>query len=118
MARLPVPGADDSAWGDILNEFLSVEHASDGTLASSGTAVLKGDLVVNVKDYGAIGDGVADDTAAIQSAIDSMGVVTSIGGGTLLLPNGEYLHPALTCTSPAALRTPEIPWALTLLARV
>lgn len=32
MSRLPVPGSDDNTWGDILNDFLSIEHNSDGTL--------------------------------------------------------------------------------------
>lgn len=32
MARLPQPGRDMGAWGDILNEFLLQEHNSDGTL--------------------------------------------------------------------------------------
>lgn len=31
MARLPIPGSDDGTWGDILNDFLSVEHNPDGT---------------------------------------------------------------------------------------
>lgn len=31
MARLPQVGADDGSWGEILNDFLSVEHNSDGT---------------------------------------------------------------------------------------
>src|SRR5687768_2036269 len=31
MARLPTPGGDNGVWGDILNEYLSVEHNSDGT---------------------------------------------------------------------------------------
>jgi len=31
MARLPIPGSDNGAWGSILNEFLDVEHSSDGT---------------------------------------------------------------------------------------
>jgi len=31
MPRLPVPGSDDGTWGDVLNEFLAVEHNSDGT---------------------------------------------------------------------------------------
>lgn len=35
MARLPVPGSDDGAWGQVLNDFLSVSHASDGTLKNS-----------------------------------------------------------------------------------
>lgn len=32
MSRLPVPGSDDNQWGDILNDYLSVEHNADGTL--------------------------------------------------------------------------------------
>lgn len=31
MARLPIPGSDDGTWGDILNNYLSIEHNSDGT---------------------------------------------------------------------------------------
>ncbi len=31
MARLPIPGSDDGTWGDVLNDFLSQEHNSDGT---------------------------------------------------------------------------------------
>lgn len=41
--------------------------------------------VVNVKDFGAIGDGVTDDTAAIQAAINSLST-----GGTVLFPCGVY----------------------------
>lgn len=32
MARLPAPGSDDGQWGIILNDFLAVEHAADGSL--------------------------------------------------------------------------------------
>lgn len=31
-ARLPIPGADQDAWGQILNDFLSVSHDNDGTV--------------------------------------------------------------------------------------
>lgn len=43
---------------------------------------------VNVKDFGAVGDGVHDDTAAIQAAID---MVASQDGGTVFFPPGVYL---------------------------
>jgi hypothetical protein len=44
--------------------------------------------IVSVKDFGAVGNGVTDDTAAIQAAIDS---VFNTGGGTVYLPTGTYL---------------------------
>ena len=34
MARLPTLGADDGIWGKILNDYLSVEHAADGSLSN------------------------------------------------------------------------------------
>jgi hypothetical protein len=34
MARLPQPGSDNGVWGDILNDFLTVSHQTDGTLKS------------------------------------------------------------------------------------
>ncbi|HSW91431.1 MAG TPA: hypothetical protein VLG09_02200 [Candidatus Saccharimonadales bacterium] len=43
MARLPVPGDDNGTWGDVLNEFLSVEHSSNGTLKASGSLSEKAD---------------------------------------------------------------------------
>ena len=41
MARLPTPGGDNSVWGNILNDFLLVEHNVDGSLKvrSDGTFV-------------------------------------------------------------------------------
>jgi hypothetical protein len=43
--------------------------------------------LVNAKDFGAVGDGIADDTAAIQAAIS---YVQSVGSGTVTLPQGVY----------------------------
>jgi hypothetical protein len=43
MARLPTPGSDSGTWGQVLNDFLSVEHASDGTLKASGSLAAKAD---------------------------------------------------------------------------
>jgi len=32
MARLPQPGKDNGTWGNILNDYLSQAHNSDGAL--------------------------------------------------------------------------------------
>ena len=48
---------------------------------------------VSVKDFGAVGDGVADDTAAIQAAL-AIGGQIYIPPGTYLLPNATNLYPA------------------------
>ena|GEM_PF-1019092 len=32
MSRLPTPGGDNDVWGDLLNDFLGVEHNADGSL--------------------------------------------------------------------------------------
>ncbi len=44
--------------------------------------------VVDVRAFGAVGDGVADDTAAIQAAINVVAVM--LGGGTVFVPDGLY----------------------------
>jgi hypothetical protein len=48
---------------------------------------LKLEETISVKDFGAIGDGVADDTVAIQSALTYL---DTIDGGALHIPAGTY----------------------------
>ena len=85
-ARLPTVGGDNNNWGTVLNEYLEVSHNASG---------IHKNLAVNVKDYGAIGDGTADDTSAIQAAISAL----PSQGGTVYLPAGTY-----KITSPLSLR--------------
>lgn len=67
--------------------------AAGGLLASRALnpdiaqAVAAGDLVVSVKDYGAVGNGTTDDYAAVQAAINAVGAA----GGTVFFPEGTYL---------------------------
>jgi len=41
MARLPEPHKDANIWGNLLNDFLRVEHNNDGTLKASGSLATK-----------------------------------------------------------------------------
>lgn len=81
----------DTNVGDksLLNttDKTSLVNAINENKSQLADKVNKGDLVFNVKDYGATGDGVTDDTAAFQNAISE--VVS--GGGTLYIPRGRYV---------------------------
>ncbi|HSE61406.1 MAG TPA: glycosyl hydrolase family 28-related protein [Candidatus Saccharimonadales bacterium] len=105
MGRLPIPGSDSGTWGSILNTFLSVEHAadgslkirSDGTLTAAQNAVQKGTLILNAADYGAVADNATDARTAIQNAIDA---ASAAGGGAVYIPAGTYrVASALTIKS-------------------
>ena len=56
-----------------------------GTGAVQRTVESKLQDTVSVKDFGAVGDGVADDTAAIQAAVNSVS-----SGGQVYFPSGTY----------------------------
>ena len=69
MARLPIVGGDDDTWGTLLNEFLQVEHASDGYHRITSSTV-------DVRAY-----------ASFSSAIDALGASPK----TLLIPNQQNI---------------------------
>ena len=63
-----------------------VGTTNGGTGAVTRTVASKLNDTVSVKDFGAVGDGVTDDTVAIQVAIN----VVSVTGGHLVFPSGTY----------------------------
>jgi hypothetical protein len=90
MARLPSPGTDSGQWGDILNQYLLVNHDATGdnvfTAAGAGAVqqVVGNKLaeITSVKDFGATGNGSTDDSAAFTSAITA--------SSTVYVPQGNY----------------------------
>jgi hypothetical protein len=76
------------------NPLKSVDLSLNYTRALPGTSF-------NVKDFGAVGDGVTDDTAALQAAINAVPVtaggtlptlpsITAQGGYAVVIPRGVY----------------------------
>lgn len=54
------------------------------------------DITVNIKDFGALGNSLAKETKAIQSAIDDC---ARRGGGSVVIPPGVYLCGAIRLTN-------------------
>jgi len=89
------------AVGGIPSVSSTTPGAWDATpVKSTGTTAYRklGDRfseVVNVKDFGAVGDGVTDDTASIQLALDRAGVT----GDSVYFPAGVYVVSAILARS-------------------
>jgi Pectate lyase superfamily protein len=77
-----LPAAGETSWDDEVNANLS----------------RLGDLAINVKAYGAVGDGANDDTAECQAAVNAWATV----GGNLVFPPGTYLVSPPGIVLPAA----------------
>ncbi|MCA9843204.1 MAG: right-handed parallel beta-helix repeat-containing protein [Dehalococcoidia bacterium] len=108
--RVTASGITDStATGRAVVTAASATAARDAI-----SAVGKGELVVNFADYGAC-DGVTNDRAAFSTALS---VLSSAGGGTLLLPPTDIaitLNALPTFNVPANTRIVGTPGATTLL---
>jgi hypothetical protein len=95
------------------NIINSPSYTNMSSLAEN--AVPKGSLFINVKDYGAKGDGVTDDTTAIQAAINAAFTCSSSYCGTkdtpatksgsrgVYLPAGSYVITNITLPTRATL---------------
>ena len=68
---------------------------SASTVTATGTTTARSFAdrfaeVFNVKDFGAVGNGVANDTTAVNAAITA---AAAVGGGTVFFPAGTYYTP-------------------------
>jgi hypothetical protein len=77
--------------GGAVTDAGNVTYDQGGTGSTITTVEAKLQESVSVKDFGAVGDGVTDDTAAIQAAIDSLDLATGTGDNIIHIPSGNYL---------------------------
>ena len=79
---MPITKADQNVFQPVLATGSTTARTLENRFAD----------VINVKDFGAKGDGVADDTAAIQAAFDSIPFnYGATGRGSVYFPKGEYI---------------------------
>lgn len=86
MPRLPVPGSDDDVWGDLLNEFLEVEHNADGTQKTVGVTKGGTGRTTGGTAYGVVATGTTADGA--------QQTITPGSSGQLLKSNGASALPS------------------------
>lgn len=86
--------AGDEVLASFNSEIGISQQAAYVSYIAAGTDAVATDVqsklreFVSVKDFGAKGDGITDDTAAFSAAIDYLKIR---GGGTLYIPHGRYL---------------------------
>jgi polygalacturonase len=90
----------------VITRSLAMLALPSGAFANTPMSVPKapaksGNVQLNVRDFGAMGDGATNDTVAIQQALDRCWV---LGGGEVLLPAGTYVTGALALRSNTVLR--------------
>jgi hypothetical protein len=80
MTRLPTPGQDDGTWGDILNAYLEVSLASDGTLKPNvvGTNQIQSGAVTNSQLDNSTKTSLAAANTAVQSVNSKTGSAVSL----------------------------------------
>lgn len=102
MARLPIPGKDSGTWGDILNEYLSQAHKSDGTLKNNSvtaTHIADGSITEALLSSGVQSklnstagtsewEDITNKPAAIAAGADQAAARAAIGAGTSNLTIG------------------------------
>jgi hypothetical protein len=98
MARLPVPGGDENAWGDVLNDFLSASHNTDGTLKTSAVSGAVSASDVSFTAGGTIAS--TDVQAAVSEvATDAAADLTTHAADATIHSSGRELAYATTTSS-------------------
>ena len=86
--RLPVPGSDDGTWGDLLNTYLEVEHAADGTLIRGAEFAAKYDKPSGGIPSTDLASNVQTNLSKAVSAVQPIGATMT---GDLIFPSTGFI---------------------------
>jgi hypothetical protein len=90
LATNGTAAADPALWLDYLarpNTHPQIPNVSYAGYHRGERPLPRPPVRADVRQFGAVGDGVTDSTAAINAAIDAVG---AMGGGAVLVPSGRY----------------------------
>jgi Pectate lyase superfamily protein len=87
VSRLPVPGADSGQWGQILNDFLNVEHNTDGTLKKAADIASKYEKPVGGIP---ISDVVNELKPGVSGGVATKASVDALSGSVVVKSNAPF----------------------------
>lgn len=90
-----------AATASVGSGLFGIANAAQNSAGSSGSGHDLGTRTYNIRDFGAKGDGIALDSAALQAAIDTC---TKDQGGTVLVPAGVFVIGTIEMKSNVTLR--------------
>ncbi len=99
MPRLPQPGSDSGTWGQILNDFLTQSHKTDGSLKDN--IVTTSVLAPGAVDASIVSDGSISEAKLDASAQAKLNTVSGALGGDLsgTIPNAQLVAGAVDTTA-------------------
>lgn len=105
MSNTTIPAIGNTWTPKTVPADAYAELGSASQAPGLGSARMLGSFLtgpfMNVKGWGAVGDGVANDTAAIQDAIDT---ASAAGGGVIFFPVGTFKVTTITVPAKVQLR--------------
>lgn len=85
VVKETITPTNDIGYGKVYTKVDNRLYFQDGAGTEKEISSIAVSDVINVMDYGAIGDGVADDAPAIMAAVEA-----SVAGDTVYIPAGVY----------------------------
>lgn len=99
LALIDEAGADGLGAGFLRQDLLStapgkgselISFLQSGVGAVTRTLLSKGRDFYNVRDFGAVGDGITDDTNAFKAALSAVSLAQTVRGASIYVPRGHY----------------------------